>query len=85
MIVRIISSKNCPRCKNYLARLDKLGFKYETMDADDSANKGFLDAQKVFDLPVVQITDDRGKLKYQFPHGEYSPRAINAKISTLGG
>lgn len=85
MIVRIASSQNCPICKSYLNRLDKLGFKYQVLDADDIENKEFLDQQHIFELPVVQILDSDGRLKWQFPHGEYSPRAINAKISSLGG
>jgi len=83
MIVRIISSKNCPRCKGYLLRLDKQGFKYQIYDSDDPKNKGQLDAWRITDLPVIQIIDESEKVRYSFPAGTYSTRFINAKIDEL--
>jgi glutaredoxin len=83
MIVRIISSKNCSKCKGYLSRLDKQGFKYQVYDSDDPANKKQLDEWRITDLPVIQIVDDGGNVAYPFPAGTYSTRFINAKIDEL--
>jgi glutaredoxin len=83
--VRIVSSDNCPICKRYLTRLDKRQFSYEVLDADAKEHQDELNARKIFDLPVVLIVDANGVIKHQFPHGEFSPRAINAKIKMLGG
>jgi arsenate reductase-like glutaredoxin family protein len=81
--LRIIKSKDCLVCKNYLPRLDKSGIVYELYDADDPANQKQLDEWKIDDLPVVQIVNSNGSIKYQFPHGAYSPTVLRYKMEEL--
>ncbi len=83
MNVRIIKNKVCTICEGYLPRLDKQGFKYDVYDADDPAHQEQLDEWKVEKMPVIQLVDDAGSVKYQFSPGTFSPRAINYKIAQL--
>jgi arsenate reductase-like glutaredoxin family protein len=83
MKVRIIKTKKCLICESYLPRLNKQGFEYTVYDADNPANEKELDEWKIEKMPVIQLVDDDGAVKYQFPPGTFSPRAINHRISQL--
>lgn len=83
MKVRIIKSNNCNDCKLYLARLNKLGFVYETMDGDDLNLKDQMDAWKIDKMPVVQIINDNGEMVDQLPPGSFSVAFIQDRIRKI--
>lgn len=93
LFFRLISSKDCDKCKAYKNVLDKQGFAYEEYDADNTENQVQLDAWKIDDMPVVQIVhrlDDGTEIvKCQFLPGAVSTRSLNHKMKyykdTLGG
>ena len=85
MKVRIIKSEHCPFCKQYLKKLDDVGFEYETYDGDAEKNDTQLDEWDVDEMPVIQIINDKGDLIYQLPYsaGGYSPKYIKRKMREL--
>lgn len=85
---RIIKQEDCPRCRLYLKMLDKQKYDYLIYDADLEQNQKQLDEWKISMMPVVQIVDIKDgsqEVVFQFPVGQFSPRAINAKIKELEG
>ena len=87
LITRIIKTRECLVCDFWLPRLDKQNFPYELYDADAPENQKQLDEWKVDDCPVIQIVErtERGEVvRYQFPPGSYSVRAIKYKMAKLG-
>ncbi len=83
MKVRIIKTEDCQICQEYLPRLDKIGFEYETYDADDPVNDAELDKWGIDDLPVIQLIDG-DLVRHQFPpRATLSPRMLNFKIEEI--
>ena len=86
MLIQIVTSKQCPFCEAFLKRLAKLNFdEFEEYDADDPANKDELDAWHIVDMPIVQIVNNSGEVKYRFPYSSngYSPRSMKYKRDEL--
>ncbi len=86
LITRIIKTRECSICDLWLPRLDKQDFQYEIYDADAPENQKELDDWGIDDLPVIQIvqrTDESDVVKFQFPPGTYSVRAINHKTTQI--
>lgn len=84
--IQIITSKECNFCASFLKRLSKLNFTdFVEYDADDPSKKTELDAWRITNLPVVQIVDEEGMVKYRFPYSEqgYSPRSMRYKRDEL--
>jgi len=80
MKVRVITAKDCPKCRMYVRNLVTVKFAYEIYDGDAEENQEQLDAWKVEEFPVIQLLDNDGKLHYQFPPGAVAPRVIEAQI-----
>jgi len=75
--VRVIGSKDCPRCGRLLKQYEKVGFDCVHYNADDSNNQAELDKWHVVDMPVVDIIDDRGHILKRFaPKQEPRPKII---------
>ena len=86
MRIQIITSKDCLLCKSFLARLAKVKFTdFEEYDADDPNNKAELDGWRINNMPVIQIVNSDGVVKYRFPYSEdgYSPRSMKYKRDEL--
>ena len=84
--IQIITSIQCLFCEAFLKRLSKVSFTdYEEYDADDDENKSKLDAWRITDMPIVQIVDEEGQVKYRFPYSQqgYSPRSMKYKRDEL--
>lgn len=79
--IRIVKSKDCPRCRAYIKQLDTVGFKYSVYDADAPENQKQLDEWKIDIMPVVQVIKEDGSLLEQLSRGEFSPRFLNARLA----
>lgn len=75
MHIRVIKGDDCDVCKIYLPKLKEWGFEYETLNADDPELQTELDLWRIDDLPVLQVVDG-SIVKYQFPPGKHSRRAL---------
>jgi len=86
-VTRVITSKNCPKCKFYTKVLSMQKYEYEIYDADLDENSEQLDKWKITSMPVVQIVEhqDNGDsvVMHQFVPGQISTRAIETKKSMI--
>lgn len=81
--VRVITSEECPKCKSYKEELDAAKFSYTVFDADAEENQDQLDKWYIDDMPVVQIVDESGNVKVQFPPGKQRIQWINFKMEQI--
>lgn len=81
---RIIKKKDCARCAAYIQHLDLMKVEYLTYDVEEG-NTADLDKWHINDLPIVQIVDENGEVRFQFLYSKngWSPRSIRYKIAEL--
>ncbi len=84
LVIRVIESIDCWKCKAFLKGLDQQGVAYKKYSADDSKNEAQLDAWNIDDLPVVQLIEpNTNEVKWTFPPGGVSMRTVRYKIKDL--
>ena len=82
--IRIISSKECQKCKAFLKELDLNKVVYTVYDADAEENESQLDDWEIVDMPVVHIVDlDTGKIMHPFQPGRITIFSLRMKIDSI--
>jgi glutaredoxin len=62
MKIRIIGVEGCKNCKKLIQTYNSLKVDFEYWDGERDDLQKQLDIMKVFDFPVIQIVDDKGKI-----------------------
>lgn len=80
--VRIIGSKDCPKCDLTKRNFEKDGLEYEWYDADLDDNQEQLDGWRITNLPVIQLYNENNIL-LQFPPGPFTPKTVRGRIIAI--
>jgi len=86
LVLRVIGSDNCVRCRAYMSALEKQKIQFVFMDANDKEHRDEFNQWSVHELPVVQIVekkDDKHSLRFQFQPGPVSSRVVKYRMSEI--